>query len=50
MTNDILVNILLGLDRLIERFQNSLQNIRLKIFNLTWDLLENEEKRNKAIA
>lgn len=44
MIKNLAVKVLLRLDRLIEKLQNSLQNIRLRVFDLTWDMIEKERK------
>jgi len=45
MINKIFIKILFSLDRLIEKFQISLQSGRIRLVERAWDLKEKEEKR-----
>jgi len=45
MISKTLIKILLKIDGLIERFQDSLQHTRLKILEAIWDIKGKETKR-----
>jgi hypothetical protein len=46
MINKILIKVLLRLDRLLGKFQNSLQNARVRLMELVWDLIENYQRKH----